>query len=71
MLIEIIQPSDNLLQHLGRRNQEHGVAHIAGKGSVAVVGAVVFILDRLKLTLVIEVRQAAIAQILDGRECPL
>ena len=34
MLIQIVQPGDDFLQHLGRGDQEHGVAHIAGEGSI-------------------------------------
>ena len=34
MLVQIIQPGDDLLQHLGRGDQKHGVAHIAGKGGI-------------------------------------
>ena len=38
VLIQIIQPGDDLLQHLRRRDQEQGIAHVSGKGgSFAVV----------------------------------
>ena len=29
VLVEVVQPGNDLLQHLGRGNQEHGVAHVA------------------------------------------
>ena len=77
VLVEVVQPGDDLLQHLGRGNQEHGVAHVAGKGGI-LLG---IILDGLsipggrvrpdRLALFVDFRQAAMAHIFDGREHPL
>ena len=70
MLIQVVQPGDDLLQYLGCGDQEYGVAHIAGKSSVALT-AVCFGFDFHELTLLVEVRQAAVLHVLDSREDPL
>ena len=34
VLIEFVQAGDDFLQHLGRGDEEHGVAYIVGKGGI-------------------------------------
>ena len=70
VLIEVVQPGDDFLQHLGRGDEEHGVAHIAGKGGVA-LAAVLLVLDFHQFAQRGEVRQTAVLHILDGGEDPL
>ena len=71
MLIQVIQPGDNLLQYLRSGNQEHGVVHVAGKGRLVLHIAAGIIGNVHELALLVEVRQAAVLHVFDGRENPL
>ena len=71
VFIQIIQPGDNLLQHLRSGDQEHGVAHIPGKSGVALVCAVGCVGSLLQLALVIEIGQTAVFHQLHCGENPL
>lgn len=69
VLIEIVQPGDDLLEHLGRGDQEHGVGHIAGEGGVGLIAG-----DGRRglqhLALLRDVGQAAMPHVLDGGKDP-
>ena len=69
--VKILQPGDDLLQHLRRGNQEHGIVHIPRKGGVALVRADGVVLDLHPFAVRIKVRQTAILHLFDGREHPL
>ena len=69
--VEILQPGDDLLQHLRRGNQEHGIVHIPCKGGVALVRAGGVVCDLHQLTVCVKVRQTAILHLFDSREHPL
>ena len=69
--VEILQPGDDLLQHLRRGDQEHGIVHIPRKGGVALIRAGGVVLDFHQLTVCVKVRQTAILHLFDGREHPL
>ena len=71
MGVKILQPGDDLLQHLWRGNQEHGIVHIPRKGGVALIRAGGVVLDFHQLTVCVKVRQTAILHLFDGREHPL
>ena len=69
--VKILQPGDDLLQHLRRGDQEHGIVHIPRKGGVALVRAGGVVLDLHQLAVCVKVRQTAILHLFDGREHPL
>ena len=69
--VEILQPGDDLLQHLRRGDQEHGIVHVPRKGGVALIWAGGVVLDFHQLAVCIKVRQTAILHLFDGREHPL
>ena len=69
--VKILQPGDDLLQHLRRGNEEHGIVHVPRKGGVALVRAGGVVLDLHQLAVCVKVRQTAILHLFDGREHPL
>ena len=69
--VKILQPGDDLLQHLRRGNEEHGVVHVPRKGCVALVRAGGVVLDFHQLAVCIKIRQTTILHLFDGREHPL
>ena len=71
MLIQVIQPCDDFLQHLRRRNQEHRIAHVPGKGRLILHITAGIVGDFHQFPLLGEVRQAAMFHVFDGREDPL
>ena len=71
MLIQVIKPGDDLLQHLRRGDEEHRIVHIPRKGGVALVRAGGVVLDLHQLAVCVKVRQTAILHLFDGREHPL
>ena len=71
MGVKIFQPGDDLLQHLRRGDQEHGIVHVPRKGGVALIRAGGVVLDFHQLAVCVKVRQTAILHLFDGREHPL
>ena len=69
--VKILQPGDDLLQHLRRGDQEHGIVHIPRKGGVALIRAGGVVCDLHQLAVCVKVRQTAILHLFDGREHPL
>ncbi len=71
MGVKILQPGDDLLQHLRGGNEEHGIVHVPRKGGVALIRASGVVLDLHQFAVRIKVRQTAILHLFDGREHPL
>ena len=69
--VKILQPGDDLLQHLRRGNEEHGIVHVPRKGGVSLVRAGGVVLDLHQLAVCVKIRQTAILHLFDGREHPL
>ena len=71
MLVKIFQSGDDLLQHLRRGDQEHGVVHVSGEGSFCCTFIILIIGNLDQIVLLIKIRQTAILQILYCRKHPL
>lgn len=71
MLIQVVQPGNDFLQHLGCRDQEHGIAHVPGKGGVPLICFPRLFGNLKQIALLIKIRQLSVFQILDGRKDPL
>ena len=71
MFIKIIQSRDDFLKHLGRGYQKHGIAHITGKGRIALFIASCPFRSICDFTLLRKVRQASMLHILDSGKYPL
>ena len=69
--VKILQPGDDLLQHLWRGNEEHSIVHIPRKGGVALVRAGGVVCDLHQFAVCVKIRQTAILHLFDSREHPL
>jgi len=69
--IKILQPGDDLLQHLRRGDEEHRIVHIPCKGGVSLVRAGGVVCNLHQFAVRVKVRQTAILHLFDGREHPL
>ena len=71
MLIQIIQPGNDLLQHLRRRNEKHRITHIPSKCRIILPIPAETTGNLDQLSLLCKIRQTAISHPLNSRKNPL
>ena len=67
MLIEIVKPRDDFLQHLRIRDNEHGTIHVSSESCLHLF-AVLTVWNFYQLTLIVKIRELAVLHFLHRRK---